>query len=55
MEGVVSFVIPIDPEVASDEQVLAFLAETQFIERPPFLKGIVGSHDLELSPGRSDE
>jgi hypothetical protein len=55
MEVIVFLLVDEDSDIPPDEEVLALFAETQFVQGPPLLEGIVSLHDLELSPGRGDE
>jgi hypothetical protein len=52
VEVIVFLLVDEDLDIPSDEEMLAFFAETQFVQRPPLLEGIVSLHDFEPSPGR---
>lgn len=44
-----------EPDIATEEEVLAFCAETHLVQCPPLLEGIVGLQELELAPECGDE
>jgi hypothetical protein len=46
VEVIAFLLIDEDLDLPSDEEMLTFFAETQFVQGPPLLEGIVSLHDF---------